>query len=120
MNSQCASSALCQHFKVSACLRSFHSSKCVLLFWHLEIRSIVAGYLHEHARVWPTFIRLTGRMQKPRPEPEARRDALRITNSMPGGLQNLLVCIIHLDISKQREIIILLQSIEMSLQIIFQ
>src|SRR5438105_12721245 len=120
MNTQCAPSALSQHFEIAARLRSFHNSKRVLLFWHLEIRSIVAGYLQEHARVWPTFIRLTSRMKKSRPESQARRDAFRITNNVPRSLQKLLVCIIHLDISKQREIVIHPQSIEMSPQIVLQ
>src|SRR6185295_6161063 len=80
VHTQRTPAALDQYRQVAASLRRFHHAERELVARNFDIRGIVARDLQEHAGVRPAFVSLTGRVQEPRPEPEAGRDLLLRTN----------------------------------------
>jgi hypothetical protein len=105
MHSQRAPFAVCQHLKISASLRRFYDSECVLLSGHRKISRIVASDLQKHASVWAAFVSLPSGMQETRTKAEARRDVLAIAHRMAHGLQPFFMWAVHFDVSQYSHVI---------------
>src|SRR5581483_2486635 len=80
MHMQRAAAPLAKNFEIAARLRRFYDAERILLARHRNIARVVAGDLHEHARIRPPFVRLPGRVEKSRPESQACRRFLRVAN----------------------------------------
>src|SRR6266571_6395774 len=95
MNPQRASPAFREHFKVSACLRSFHNSESIFLLRNGQVICVVTSDLQKHTTVWSALVSLTGRVQKARPEAETSSDPSGISYHVTQPLQLSFVRIVH-------------------------
>src|SRR6476659_606534 len=100
MHAQSATAAFVQNLKIAAGLRGFDDAKSIFLIRHRQIIRIIAGYLEKDPAVWSAFIRLSGLVQESRPESQTSRYALLVADNGARLLQQLLVLVIHLDISE--------------------
>src|SRR5579872_82195 len=105
MNAQRAPSPFCQNVKVSARLCCLDHSEGIFLLRNGQFNRVIASDLKKHARIWPALIRLSGRVQEPRPEAEAGRDMLPVSYGMSNRLQRRFMFGIHLDVCQHCEII---------------
>ena len=117
MNPQGAPSAVCQYLKIPPRLCRFHDSKRVFLSRYRQLHRIVTSDLQKYARVWASFVSLSGRVQKSRTEAQTRCHPLLVAHEMSQDLQTLLVLGIHLDVAEDREIVPSLNARQMRLKI---
>src|SRR5215470_1198513 len=115
MHSQRAPSALCEHGEVTSRLSCLHDAEGILLSGHGEINGIVASDLQKHSAVGPPFVRLTGRVQKARPESENGGNYLLVANRVPNLLQCTPIGVIHCDVAEDAEVVTWLNPREVSL-----
>src|SRR5262249_16189901 len=105
MHAQDAPPALRQHFEIAARLRRLDDAEAVFVTRHIEIVSIVAGNLQEHPAVRPSFVGLSGRMEETRPEPDAGRHPLAVTDHDADILQRAAVALGALDVGEKRAVV---------------
>src|SRR5437868_4198193 len=120
MHSQRAASAFGQYLEITTRLRGFHYSESIFLARDRNIGGVIAGDLKKYARVWAALVGLSSRVQKTRPEAEARCHMLRIADCMTNLLQPRLVINIHLDVAEDGKIVSLANASEMNAKVIFQ
>src|SRR6266446_3779521 len=106
-----------QDLEVSPCLCRLHHPKGILAPRDRHTSSIVTGALQKHTTVRATLIRLPGRVQEAWPIPQTRRHFLAIAYCLAHSLQWLLMCVVHLDVSRDAEIISHSQAVQVRLQI---
>jgi hypothetical protein len=105
MHSQRAAVAREQHLEVAAGLCGLDESERVRLAGHGNVDTVVARDHEVHAGVRSALVRLTGRVQEPRAELEARRNAPSVADAVPHRLEHLVVRVAHLEIREQREVV---------------
>src|SRR5262249_25063028 len=98
MHSQRASSPLRQHCEITSSLSGLHDAKRVFLPGHGKVDRVVTSDLQKHAAVRPSFVCLTRRVQKARPETKNSRNNLFIANTVTNLLQCAFIGVIHGDV----------------------
>src|SRR5262245_13327976 len=97
--------ALHQDFKVAAGLRRLHDAKTISASRDWHVGGIVAGNLQKYAAVRTTLVRLPSRVQEAGPVPQTCCHLLGIPYSLADGLQRLLMCVVHLNVGRDTEIV---------------
>src|SRR5262245_20069502 len=105
MHAQDTPPALRQHVKITARLRRLDDAEAVFVTRHIEIVSIVGGNLQEYAAVRPALVGLSGRMEETRPEPDAGRHPLAVTDHDADILQRVAVSLVALDVGEKRAVV---------------
>ena len=112
MDAQRMPIALHQDIEISPSLGGFDHGEGALPFRHGQIDLIIARDLKEHPSIGATLVRLPSRMQEARPEFEARRDPLDVPNALTDLLQHAFMHFVHLDERQEREIVSLVEPVE--------
>ena len=113
MDAQGPAAALGQHVEIAPRLRRLDDAEGEFAAGYRQVSGIVAGDLQEHPGIGAALVGLTGRMQEPRAEAEAGRDALAVADQSPHGLERIAVLPVAFDVSEQRAIIAVANPAEM-------
>ena len=114
MDPQCTTIPFCENLKITASLRGFYDPKCVLLFGHRNIDRVITSDLEKDAGIGSAFVGLARGMLEARAKFRAGGDTLFVANCVTDRLQCRLMCIVHLNVGENREIVSGAEAIQVS------
>src|ERR1051326_484755 len=120
MNAQSATFSFGQDLEITAGLRRLDDAEGVLLLGNRELYSVVTRDLKKDSAVGAAFVCLSGGVKKARSETKAGSDAFLIADLVADRLQAVFVCLVHLDVGEQREVIAGAKLAEMRTQKAFE
>src|SRR5262249_7498968 len=105
MDTQGAPASFRQNGEIAPGLRGLDDPERVSLIRHGKIAGVIARYLKENAGLRPAFVSLSRGMQEARPEAEAGRDALSVTDQNTDVLQRVAMLLVAFDVGQEGAVI---------------
>src|SRR5580698_613803 len=120
VHAQCAALAFGKNLEISASLCRLDHAKGVFLSGDGQVLSVVASNLEKYSAVGSTFIRLSSRVQESWTEAKDGRHALTIAHVHSQTVHQSFVFGIHLDVTKQSEIVAGTETREVGAQVVLE